>query len=363
MHYGAEHTHGARVSDAWTYRGLKTVVLENEHLRAVILADKGADVASLVHKPTDTEFLFRTPWGVTDPRTHVPSDGDGVAAFMDHYEGGWQTVLPNFGFLAGHGGASLGLHGEASTVPWDAHVLEEGPQRAAVRFRVRLVRTPFAVSKVLTLDRDSPTLLVTETVENTGAEALELSYGQHLAFGEPFLSPDCVLDVAGGTVLGQPEAFHERNRLAPGSRSPWPKAQARDGSEVDLREIPPREAGYYDMAYLAEMPEGWYALTNRRLGLGLAVRYPVETFRYLWYWQVFGGGSGYPWWGRTYNVGLEPVTSWPNGGLEEQIANGSAWSLGAGERRTSELRLTAYRSTTGVTEVAPDGSVRTADGS
>lgn len=361
MHYGAEHTHGARVSDAWTYRGLKTVVLENEHLRAVILADKGADVASLVHKPTDTEFLFRTPWGVRDPRAYVPTDGGGVGSFLDCYEGGWQTVLPNFGFVAQQAGASFGLHGEASTMPWDARIVEEGPERATARFRVRLARSPFIVFKELSLVAGSPTLAVTETVINVGAEAVALSYGQHLAYGSPFLSPACVIDLPGGTVLGQPQIFHERNRLEPGFESSWPMAPGRDGSEVDLRLIPPQESGHYDMAYIAEMPDGWYAVTNRELGVGLAVRYPVETFRYLWYWQMFGGGLGYPWWGQTYNIGLEPVTSWPNGGLEEQIANGSAWHLEAGARHTSELRLTAYRSTTGVSGVDADGGVTVAE--
>lgn len=357
MHYGAEHTHGARVSDAWTYRGLKTVVLENEHLRVVILADKGADVASLVHKPTDTEFLFRSPWGVRNPKNFVPTDGSGVSTFLDYYEGGWQTALPNFGFVAEHHGASFGLHGEASTLPWDARILEEGPEHAAVEFRVRLARSPFVITKVFSLASDSHTLALNETVENVGREAMELSYGQHMAYGAPFLSPDCVIDLPGGTVLGQPEIFHECNRLSPGFESKWPMAPARNGETVDLRRIPPKDAGYYDMAYIAEMPEGWYAITNQASGLGLAVRYPVETFRYLWYWQMFGGGLGYPWWGQTYNIGLEPATSWPNDGLEGQRANGSAWRLEAGAGQTNELRVTVYRSTSGVTAVGPDGEV------
>lgn len=357
MYHGAEHTHGARVSDAWTYRGLRTVVLENEYLRAIILADKGADVASLAHKPTDTEFLFRSPWGVRDPSTHVPSDGNGIAAFLDYYEGGWQTVVPNFGFPATHKDASFGLHGESATTPWDAQVLEEGPERAIVQLRVRLVRSPFVVVKQLSLEAASPTMVMTETLHNVGVEPVPLSYGHHIAFGAPFLSPDCVIDLPGGTVLGQPELFHERNRLTPGFTSTWPTAPARDGSEVDLRTIPPQESGHYDMAYITDMPEGWYAVTNRASGVGIAVTYPVETFRYLWYWQVFGGGTGYPWWGQTYNIGLEPVTSWPNGDFEEQLANRTAWSLDAGQQQISEIRLTAYYGRTGVQAVRTDGSV------
>ncbi|MCI0837796.1 MAG: DUF4432 domain-containing protein, partial [Chloroflexi bacterium] len=98
MHYQDERTSGCRVSDAWTYRGLKTVILENELVRVTVLADKGADIYSFVHKPTDTEFLWRTPWGVRDPRYTVPSTGDPVSVWMDYYEGGWQTVVPHGGY-------------------------------------------------------------------------------------------------------------------------------------------------------------------------------------------------------------------------------------------------------------------------
>ncbi len=44
MHYQDERTSGCRISDAWMYRGHKTVVLENELIRVTVLADKGADV-------------------------------------------------------------------------------------------------------------------------------------------------------------------------------------------------------------------------------------------------------------------------------------------------------------------------------
>ena len=44
MHYQLERNYGCRVSDSWTYRGLRAAVLENELLRIVILLDKGADI-------------------------------------------------------------------------------------------------------------------------------------------------------------------------------------------------------------------------------------------------------------------------------------------------------------------------------
>ena len=88
-----ERTYGARVSDDWAFRGLKTAVIENEVLRVVVLIDKGADIYQLVHKPTDTDFMWRSPWGVRDPRRFTPTTGSPPNVWLDYYEGGWQTVL------------------------------------------------------------------------------------------------------------------------------------------------------------------------------------------------------------------------------------------------------------------------------
>ena len=114
MHYQHERTHGARVSDAWTFRGLKTAVIENEVLRVVVLIDKGADIYQLVHKPTDTDFMWRSPWGVRDPRRFTPTTGSPPNVWLDYYEGGWQTVLPGGGFPSVYGLADMGLHAEVN---------------------------------------------------------------------------------------------------------------------------------------------------------------------------------------------------------------------------------------------------------
>lgn len=360
-HYTAELTHGARVDDAWTYRGLQAVVIENETLRAVLLADLGANVYSLVHKPSDTEFLWRSPWGARDPRRHVPSTGDPIGVWVDYYHGGWQTVLPNGGTPASYAGADLGQHAEANLLPWDTVVLEEGPQRASVRFTVRLARTPLRIEKTVSLEAGAAALSVREVVTNVGRQAVDISYGQHIALGPPFLSGDCVVDLPGGTVRTHPVAYSPNSRFRPGSTSAWPTGVLRDGTEVSMREVPPEGAGYDDQAYIADMPDGWYAVTNTRLGVGVAVRYPHELYRHLWFWQMFSGGEGYPWWGEAYTLGLEPFTSATNQGLEAALADGSALRLEAGEQIASEVIVSAFRSEVGVRDVGPGGAVVTLD--
>jgi Domain of unknown function (DUF4432) len=356
-HYGAELTHGARVDDGWAYRGLKTVVIENEVLRAVVLADKGADVFSLVHKPTDTEYLWRSPWGVRDPRRYVPTTGGPVELWLDFYEGGWQTVVPAGGRPATVAGAGLGQHGEANLLPWDCRILEEGPDRAVVRFRVRLPRTPLVVTKELSLESGAPTLVVRETVTNVGAEPLPMVYGQHIALGPPFLSDRCIIDLPGGTVLSHPVQYSANNRMRPGTSTPWPTGILLDGTEADMRAVLGPEARVDDQAYITDLVDGWYAVTNTETGVGIGVRFPHQLFRYLWYWQMFGGGIGYPWWGQTYNIGLEPFTGYPNLGLDEAVANGSALTIAPGQTVEAEVRVTAFQGRTGVADMTADGAV------
>ena len=358
MHYQLERTHGCRISDAWTYRGLKTAIIENELLRIVVLIDKGADIYSFVHKPTDTDFLWRSNWGVRDPRKFIAPSGDGVGSWMDTYEGGWQTVLPGGGFPSRYGGADMGLHAEVNNVPWDAVIVEDTLERVSLRCSVRTFRTPFFFEKTLTLTAGSPVLELEQTLVNEGEEPVHCVWGEHIAIGGPFLSEDCVIDLPGGHVINDPNDFHPNNRIKAGWEGPWPMTELKDGTPHDLSKIPSKDFRSYDQSYITDMPEGWYAITNRRLGLGFGVVFPTDVYKYLWYWQSFGGGYGYPWYGRAYNIGLEPFTSYTNEGLSNAVDNGTALLVQPGQRVETSLKALAFEGT-GVERINADGTVVT----
>ena len=357
MHYQHERTHGCRVSDAWTYRGLKTAVLENELLRVVILIDKGADIYQLVHKPTDVDFLWRSPWGVRDPSRFVPTTGSATGMWMDLYEGGWQTVLPGGGFPSAYGAADMGLHAEVNTMPWDCAIVEDSPDRVSIRCRVRTYRTPFFFEKTLTLESGSPVLSIEQELLNEGEEPVHCVWGEHIALGAPFLSEDCVIDLPGGRIINHPVDWDPGNRLKAGFEGPWPWSDARDGGRIDLGKVPPRSVRALDQSYITDMPEGWYAITNQKMGLGFGVVFPTEVYRFLWYWQSLAGGFGYPWYGRTYNVGLEPFTSYTNEGLQTAIENGTALRLEPGQRVAASVKAIAIADAQGVERIQPDGTV------
>lgn len=357
MHYQDERTTGCRVSDAWTYRGLKTVVLENDRLRILVLADKGADIYSFVDKRTDTDFMWRTPWGVRDPRKFVPSTGSAQGMWLDYYEGGWQTVVPHGGYPDTVYGAEMGLHGDVNNMPWDAQVVEDSSERVSVRFRARGVRMPVFVEKIMTLEVGSSVLQLRKSVTNEGEQDIEIVWLEHIAIGPPFLSEACRLYLPECRILTHPEEFVSTQKLALGVETDWPFSRSATGDELDFRIIPPKSDRSLDMAYITGQSDGWYALHNESTGVGFAVSYPTEVFGYLWYWRNLGGGWGYPWYGRCYNVGLEPCTSYHNGGLKQAMDNGTARKVRAGETITAEITAGAFHGSGTVASVNSQGGV------
>ncbi|NQW18455.1 MAG: DUF4432 family protein [Chloroflexi bacterium] len=356
MHYQLERTSGCRVSDSWTYRGLKTVILENELVRVMVLADKGADVYSFVHKASDTDFLWRSPWGVRDPGKFLSTTGSAESVWLDVYEGGWQTVVPHGGYPSNVTGADLGLHAELSTMPWDAQIVEDTLDRVAVKFWARGARTPFSAEKTLILEAGSATLTVNESVTNEGEEPARCVWLEHIAIGEPFLSEACRLDVPASKIMNHGTLVEENSLLKPGFEGTWPYSDGVDGTLIDFRTFPPKDVRAVDMAYMSEQDEGWYAVTNESSNVGFALRYPTDVFKYLWYWRSFGG-LGYPWYGRTYNVGLEPCSSIDNGGMSAALENDTAMRFAAGETVSATIRATAFEGTGEVTNVDEQGRV------
>jgi hypothetical protein len=356
MHYQDERTTGCRISDSWTYRGLKTVVLENELLRVSLLADKGADVFELTHKKTDTEFMWRTPWSVRNPSLATPPTGNGHNIWHDLYIGGWQTIAPTGGGPQQYRNADVGMHTDATLMPWDAVIVEDTPERVSAKFSVRTNRVPFWVEKVVTLEANSPVLTVTDTLTNLAEEDSEAQWGQHVALGDPFLTPNCRLDMAPADYFTPPGSG---TRLKGGQTGKFPESVAPDGTPVDLGSFPPKSARVLDYAIFKNQKEGWYAVTNPDRGVGIGLTYPVETFKYIWYWQVFGGGEGYPWYNRTYNVGLEPFTSLGSGLPEPGSDESTSMIFKPGETKTATVRAVVYESTTGVSHISEDGQVTT----
>jgi galactose mutarotase-like enzyme len=360
MTLASPRNHGCRISDGWTYKGMRTLVLENELLRVTVLVDKGSDIVEFRYKPRDLDFLLFMPGGIRNPQHGVPSAFTN-SPFIDYYSGGWNEILPSGGPAVTYQGASFGQHGEISLIPWDYAILEDAPERVMARLWVRPIRTPFFVEKTLMLEPGRAVLHIESRVVNEGGQPLHLMWGQHIAFGRPFLEEETVIDVPARRLL-----VHEASpdfgprRFQPGSNNAWPHVTAPDGSPLDASRVPAYGAlQALEMAYLTELTDGWYAITNPHRRVGFGLRFDASLYRYIWLWQNLGNvAQGFPWWGRTHTTALEPWTSYPTSGLPDAIANNTALLLQPGEDRRTSLRAVAYEGLERVGRVTESGDVK-----
>ena len=350
---------GCRINDQITWHGFRALLIQNENLQIVVLVEKGSEIVQFLYKPLDVDFLWRAPNRFRSPAHFVPAGGSQVSPFFDHWTGAWFEVLPNGGPACEYKGAQLGFFAETINVPWHYHILEDRPERVSVALWVHTYRTPFLLQKTLTLEAGTAALIIEEHLTNEGHEPMDFMWGHHPVVGPPFLDESCRISAPDSRV----EVLHDEDgpdyRMGLHQVGRWPVIQDRDGRPLDLRVIPPPAGRTMDNCYLSEFEDGWIAVSNTRREVGFGLAWNPDVFRYIWLWQALGGGIGYPWYGRTYNMGIEPWTSFPCGGLNEAIARGTAMQIGPGASLDTWLTAVAFTGKDTVTGILRDGTVTT----
>lgn len=345
------------VSTDFEYRGMETAILENRHLRVMVVPGKGGDILEFRDKRTDVDVLYHADYAWDPPaERRIPSTD---STWNEHYPGGWQLNLPVAGGPMDVRGSRYGLHGESALIEWDAAVTRDDDEAVTLELTTRLRRYPFAVRRELTLPAGEPSLEIAESVTNEGTSPLEYIWQHHVALGRPLVGPEARLDVpAGESYVADYDESHTTNRLAGDQYFAWPTADGDDSDDVDLSSFPPTDADIHDLAYLLGVDEGWYAVTNNDLDLGFALTYPADHFEALWYWQAFGGMDESPFWGRNYTAGLEPTTAYPSHSVPDaQRANETMKTLDPGETKSVNLAARTYGGHDRVTAVDDDGRV------
>jgi hypothetical protein len=321
----ARRNWGARLHEV-TWDGAPAVVLENERLRVTVCL-AGGHVMEFNDKRRDLDLVWLNPNG------RAPLDAG--TGFFDTYPGGWQEVLPNGGAPARYRGAGLDQHAELVGLRWDCAAVADEESEVAVRLSARCVRTPLLLRKVLRLRRGEPRLTVEEELVNEAPVAVHAMWGQHLAYGAPFLRPGYRIRLPDGVrVLPHPEPINPpRRTVAAGGPYPWPLVPAPGGGRTDLSVVPAPGAPS-DIVYLTGFSDGWYELIDPDSGTGVRVEWDTAVLPYLWLWHELGATVDHPWWGRAYVVGVEPFSSYPTDGLPAAVGNGSALPLHEGQART-----------------------------
>lgn len=348
-----------RVLETTLDRGVPALVLENDLIAATILPGKGADIYALVSKADDIDVLWKSPWGLKPPGG-VHSAAASEVAWLEAYAGGWHELFPNGGNANVYRGVELNFHGEASLAAWDYEISEAGDDAAEVRLSTRLRRSPFLIERAMRVEAGQPVLHIRERITNQSREDLEAMWGHHPAFGAPFISGACRIDTNARTVYADDVITSPLNPLAPGATYTWPHGE-RDGIPVDLSHVAgPDDPPHETMAYLTDFDgdHAWYGITNTELGLGIGLVWPKAVFPCAWFWQEMHAGQGFPWYGEVYVIAIEPSSSWPGHGLSAVIEKtGTQVSIPAGTSIEVEFAAVLYHAETGITGIAPDGTV------
>lgn len=206
--------------------GFAAYVLENDHVRLVVVPELGAKIVSLAYKPTGKEWLV----SCEPRRLHCVAYGsDYAAADLS----GWDECFPSilacsYPEEGAYFNAPIPDHGELWSLPWKAFASID-----AIRCVVDGIVLPYTFARDVKLI-DETTFRFNYEVRNTGEEPLAVFWTAHPLFvateQTEMIFPDGVSEVLcvdGGTRLqaglkyawpeGESELPHPINRIGPAS--------------------------------------------------------------------------------------------------------------------------------------------------
>jgi galactose mutarotase-like enzyme len=316
-----------RFSDAWALHGLQALVLENARLRVTVLPELGGKIWSIVSKSHDREMLWHHP-------RMIPRRAHYGATYDNWFCGGWDEVFPN-DYPVEIAGEAYPDHGEVWSLPAAWEVIEASAGSVSIGLEHRGIALPTAFRKVLTLRRDEPTLRLAYEIANDGAAPLDVHWKSHPALP---VAPGARLHLPIRRVIDD-EDFGERFAEREFS---WPIAPRRDGSQVDLRELPDPDSATSQFYYGIGVTAGRAAIHYPAEGVGFGLSFDPHVLDSVWVFGTYGG------WRGLNAVIIEPCTGYP-ANLAEAIANRSVLTLAP--RATVATGLTA-RVLAGEAEIA-----------
>lgn len=327
------------LNSAPSVNGLRTIVMENDLVRIIVLPEAGGKVWQITYKPLNSDLLWNNP-------NAAPSRLPIQSCYDDVWCGGWDELFPNdeAGTLLGH---RLPDHGELWSGQWRVEPSEQADS-ARVHMQFRTPITNFLAEKTLSLRPDSAVLEVHYRLSNQSAETLPFLFKLHPAFA---VTTSHRIDFPPMTVVREPD-FPGTLDGAP-LIFRWPHA-LREGAQLDLRMVPDVSAQAVHFIYGTELGAGWCGVTNRANRLSAALRFDPEVFSSCWLFASYGG------W-RDLNVAvLEPATGYPFN-MQSMMEEGQARWLGPGECLETSVLFSMQEGLSSIGGVEENGRILPGD--
>jgi hypothetical protein len=323
------------ITDEWTYRGMKTVILENEFVRATVLIDFGAKLHEFIYKPSNRDFMYH------HPRVECRTPVFGVNV-DNWWTGGMDEAIPT-GHPCTYKGEDYPFLGEVWSLPWYYEIIKRDCDEVTVYLRRSLIISSLVVERWITLRRGEKMLRFRHRITNEGKNEIEFLWGLHPGFA---INPNCRIDIPAGEMFVDEST--PANRLGiHGTKYQWPNAIDQKGKQIDMRKVSSPEAGTMDFHYATELKEGWLAITDTKSKEGVGLVFPKDIFRSVWIWLVYGG------WRGIYTAAVEAWTGYP-AKLSEAVTMGKYSQLGNAQTLECESMLLVH---TGFAEVGSINSI------
>jgi hypothetical protein len=315
--------------------GMSAVTIENDFLFIGLLPGRGSDIYKFHYKPLNQDFLLDLKKGIRNPLTHFSQIRDTNRQFEDYYYGGWQVCFPNSPAF-NYRGAELGQHGEVSLIPWEMEVITDSPEEIKVTCSADVLRLPLGIRRTFIIRKNDAALYISEEILNYGAVTLDIMWGQHIAFGLPFIR-NGVKVTCNARTLEAEDLIPAPHLLERNQSFTWPDARTSDGMMLRADEIPPQGEGIYsELAYMEGFPaQANYSVSNDRVTFQL--HWDGELFKTCWMWQERNAIQDFPWWGDCFTLALEPWTSRWTALPKEAIAAGEWLKIESGQRISTGL--------------------------
>ncbi len=322
-----------RLETDWSYRGLRCLRLENEHLAVDVMPELGGKISRFLDKRADRDLLWHSP-------RVQPHQAPLHADFDDNWSGGWDEIFPTGERSHTLAGEPLPHMGELWGASCDWQVLEAGPGRIEIVLDAMTPITPARWRRRMVLQAAEPILRLDYQIDNVGLEPFDFNFGLHPAGA---ISPLHRFDVPAAS--GQVADAGGQRLGVPGQEYHWPRL-----GPVDLRCALDPEQRCFALHYLTELEAGWVASTDTALRRGWGLVFDQNVFPVVWLWLVYGGWRGY------YHAILEPWSGYPSS-LDSARNQGRVRALAAGQSLQTTVAAVIYSGVSAVSSLKGDGSV------
>ncbi|PRX22458.1 galactose mutarotase-like enzyme [Orenia metallireducens] len=274
-----------------SYKGLKSIIIENNRLRAEFIPEYGSKMVSFFNKERKREFLFQS----NDQQLKVPKYN---ADFSKFDSSGFDEVFPSIDASFYPDGSWAGTpipdHGEVWALSWKAQIKEE-----ILEFEVYSPRFPYKLSKKVSLQEDG--IRIDYKASNFSDEEFKFIWTAHALLNCDHRNTKIILPQGEDKIINV-----ERNSQYLGEWGElhsYPIVKTKSGKKIDMSNVEPKIANNCEKFYIP------HRLKNSRCGVEytdtrerLIYNFPVDKVPYLGVWKTQGGYRG------DYNIALEPCT-------------------------------------------------------